>query len=185
LMPRFIAVTLKLIAVLFAPIALIGIVVARQEVTGDQYVAVMEIVGSNSQPGAIEIFGADMQTLTSILNFVQAWSLPALIAIVILGIIGLALSKDKLRATWHIFLGLFFSFGLWAVLLTRSRQAFTNFLGSEISDLSAIVIAAYLSELSAKLLNLTGLLALLFGALALLTWLPLYRRKAQSGNPLN
>jgi hypothetical protein len=100
-------------------------------------------------------------------------------------VIGLALSKDKLRATWHIFLGLFFSFGLWAVLLTRSRQAFTDFLGSEISDLSAIVIAAYLSELSAKLLNLIGLLALLFGVLALLTWLPAHRRKAQLSKPLN
>jgi hypothetical protein len=184
-MPRVIAVTLKLIAVLLAPIALIGFVVARQEVTGDQYVAVLEIIGSSSQPGAIEIFGADMQTLTSILNFFQAWSLPALIAIVALGIIGLALSKDKLRATWHIFLGLFFSFGLWAVLLTRSRQAFTDFLGSEISDLSAIVIAAYLSDLSAKLLNLIGSLALLFGVLALLTWLPARRLKAQSSKPLN
>lgn len=184
-MPRFFAVTLKLIAIIFAPIALIGFVVARQEVTGDQYVAVLEIIGSSSQPGAIEIFGADMQVLTSILNFFQAWSLPALIAIVALGIIGLALSREKLRATWHIFLGLFFSFGIWAALLTRSRQAFTEFIGSEVSDLSAIVIAAYLSELSAKLLNLTGLLALLFGALALLTWLPAYRRKAHSSKPLN
>jgi hypothetical protein len=184
-MPRFFAVTLKLIAVLLAPIALIGLVVARQEVTGDQYVAVLEIIGSSTQPGAIEIFGADMQTLTSILNFFQAWSLPALIAIVALGIIGLALSKDKLRATWHIFLGLFFSFGVWAALLTRSRQAFSDFLGSEISDLSAIVIAAYLSELSAKLLNLTGLLALLFGALALFAWLLINRRKAQSNPALN
>jgi hypothetical protein len=184
-MPRFIAVTLKLIAVLLAPIALIGLVVAHQEVTGDQYVAVLEIIGSSTQPGAIEIFGADMQTLTSILNFFQAWSLPALIAIVALGIIGLALSKDKLRATWHIFLGLFFSFGIWAALLTRSRQVFSDFLGSEISDLSAIVIAAYLSELSAKLVNLTGLLALLFGALALLTWLLINRRKAQLNLALN
>lgn len=184
-MPRFIAVTLKLIAVLLAPIALIAFVIARQEVTGDQYVAVLEVIESSSQPGAIEIFGADMQTLTSILNFFQAWSLPALIAIVALGVIGLALSKDKLRATWHILLGLFFSFGLWAVLLTRSRQTFTDFLGSEISDLSASVIAAYLSELSANLLNLIGLLALLFGVLALLTWLPAHRRKAQASNPLN
>ena len=184
-MPRFFAVTLKLIAVLLTPIALIGFVVARQEVTGDQYVAVLEIIGSNSQPGAIDIFGADIGTLTSILNFFQVWSLPALIAIVALGAIGLALSKDKLRATWHIFLGLFFSFGIWAALLTRSRQAFSDSLGSEISDLSAIVIAAYLSELSAKLLNLTGLLALLFGALALFTWFLINRRKARSNTALN
>jgi hypothetical protein len=51
--------------------------------------------------------------------------------------------------------------------------------------LSAIVIAAYLSELSAKLLNLIGSLALLFGVLALLTWLPVRSRKAQSSKPLN
>jgi hypothetical protein len=184
-MPRFFAVTLKLIAVLFAPIAVIGLVVARQEVTGDQYVGVLEIVGSDSQPGAIEIFGADIQALASALNFFQAWSLPALIAIVALGIMGLALSKDKLRATWHICLGLFFSFGVWAVLLTRSRQAFTDLIGSEISDLSAIVIAAFLSELSARLMNLTGLLALLFGSLALLLWLLVNRRKAQSSKALN
>lgn len=171
--------TLKLMAVLLAPITLIGYVIARQEVTGDQYVAVLELIGSSSQPGAIEIFGADVQTLTLILNFFQTWSLPALIAIVALGIIGLVLSNDKLRATWHIFLGLFFAFGLWAVLLTRSREAFTDFLGTEISDLSAIVIAAYLSELSAKLLNLTGLLALIFGVLALLTWLQANRRNAK------
>jgi hypothetical protein len=97
----------------------------------------------------------------------------------------LALSKDKLRATWHICLGLFFSFGVWAVLLTRSRQAFTDLIGSEISDLSAIVIAAFLSELSARLMNLTGLLALLFGSLALLLWLLVNRRKAQSSKALN
>jgi hypothetical protein len=184
-MPRFFAVTLKLIAVLLAPIAVIGLVVARQEVSGDQYVALLEIVGSDSQPGAIEIFGADIQTLASALNLFQAWSLPALIAIVALGMIGLVLSKDKLRATWHIFLGLFFSFGIWAALLARSRQGFTEFLGSEISDLSAIVIAAYLSELSTRLMNLTGLLALSFGSLALLLWLPVNRRKAQSSTALN
>jgi hypothetical protein len=184
-MPRFIAVSLKFIAVILAPIALIGLVVARQEVSGDQYVAVLEIIGSNSQPGAIEIFGADMQSLKALLDFFQTWSLPALIAIVTLGMIGLVLSKDKLKATWHIFLGLFFSFGLWAVLLTRSRQGFTDFLGSEISDLSAIVIAAYLSELSTKLLELAGLLSLGFGSLALLLWLPVHRRKAPSSNALN
>jgi hypothetical protein len=184
-MPRLFAVTLKLVAVFFAPIAIIGLVIARQEVSGDQYVAVLEIVGSDSQPGVIEIFGADIQTLTSLLNFFQVWSLPSLIAIVVLGVMGLALSKDKLRATWHICLGLFFSFGVWAVLFTRSRQAFTDLIGSEISDLSAIVIAAYLSELSTRLMNLTGLLALLFGSLALLLWLPVNRRKAQSRTALN
>jgi hypothetical protein len=92
----------------------------------------------------------------------------------------LALSKDKLRATWHICLGLFFSFGVWVVLLTRSQQAFTDSIGSELSGLSGIVIAAYLAELSAKLLNLIGLLSLLFGVLALLFWFALNRRKAHS-----
>ena len=179
-MPRFVAFTLKIIAIIFAPIAIVGLIVSKQTISGDQYVAVLEVLGSSTAPGAIEVFGADIQTLSSLLNFFQAWSLPALIAIVALGTIGLALSKDKLRATWHICLGLFFSFGIWAVLLTRSQQAFTDFIGSEISDLSGIVIATYLSELSAKLLNLIGLLALLFGALALVFWIAVNRRKASS-----
>jgi hypothetical protein len=184
-MPRFVAVTLKVIAVLFAPIALIGFVIARQEVSGDQYVAVLEVIGSDSQPGAVGIFGADMQTLAALLNFFQAWSLPVLITIVALGIIGLTLSKDRLKATSQVCLGMFFSFGLWAALLSQGRQAFTNVIGSEISDLSSIVIAAYLSELSSKLLNLTGLLSLAFGALALVLWLVTNRRKAQASKTLN
>ncbi len=179
-MPRFVAFTLKIIAIIFAPIAIVGLIVSKQTISGDQYVAVLEILGSSTAPGAIEVFGADIQTLSSLLNFFQAWSLPALIAIVALGTIGLALSKDKLRATWHICLGLFFSFGIWAAFLSQSRQAFTDVIGSEISDLSGIVIAAYLSELSAKLLNLIGLLALLFGALALVFWIAVNRRKARS-----
>jgi hypothetical protein len=80
---------------------------------------------------------------------------------------------------------LFFSFGLWAVLLTRSQQTFAETIGSEISNLSGIVIAAYLSELSARLLNLIGQLALLFGALALIFWLAVNRRKARSSKALN
>lgn len=184
-MPRFVAVTLKVIAVLFAPIALIGFVVARQEVSGDQYVAVLEIIGSDSQPGAIELFGADMQTLAAVLNFFQAWSLPALIAIIALGIIGLSFSKDKLKATSQVCLGMFFSFGLWTAFLSQSRQAVNNSIGSEISDLSSIVIAAYLSDLSSKLLNLIGLLSLTFGALALLLWAAASRRKSRLAKALN
>jgi hypothetical protein len=184
-MPRFVAVTLKVIAVLFAPIALIGFVVARQEVSGDQYVAVLEIIGSDTQPGAVEIFGADMKTLAAVLNFFQAWSLPALIAIIALGIIGLSLSKDKLRATSQVCLGMFFSFGIWAAFLSQSQQAFNNVIGSEISDLSAIVIAAYLAELSSKLLNLTGLLSLAFGVLALVLWSVVSRRKSRTNKALN
>jgi hypothetical protein len=184
-MPRFIVLALKVIAIIFAPIAILGLIVSRQAVSGDQYVAVLEIIGTNSKPGAIEIFGADIQTVASLLNFFEAWSLPALIAMVALAIIGLALSEDKLRATWHICLGLFFSFGIWAAFLSQSRQAFTDVIGSEISDLSGIVIAAYLSELSAKLLNLIGLLALLFGALAFIFWIAVNRRKARSSYALN
>jgi hypothetical protein len=75
---------------------------------------------------------------------------------------------------------MFFSFGIWAAFLSQSRQAFTDVIGSEISDLSGIVIAAYLSELSTKLLNLIGLLALLFGALAFIFWIAVNRRKARS-----
>ena len=116
-MPRFVAFTLKIIAIVFAPIAIVGLIISKQAVSGDQYVAVLEILGSSSAPGAIEVFGADIQTLSSLLNFFEAWSLPALIAIIALGIIGLALSRDKLRATWHICLGLFFCFGQLGVFL--------------------------------------------------------------------
>ena len=179
-MPRFIVLTLKVIAIIFAPIAILGLVVSRQAVSGDQYVAVLEIIGTNSKPGAIEIFGADIQTVASLLNFFQAWSLPVLLLIIALGFISLILSKDKLKATTHFCLGMFFSFGIWAAFLSQSRQAFTNVIGSEISDLSSVVIAAYLSELSSKLLNLTGLLALMFGALAIIFWLLASRRKAQA-----
>jgi hypothetical protein len=184
-MPKIFAVTLKVIAVLFASIALIGFVGARQEVSGDQYVAVLEIIGSDTQPGAVEIFGADVQTLAAVLDFFQAWSLTLLIVIVALGIIGLSLSKDKLRAASQVCLGMFFTFGLWAALLTQSRQAFTNVVGSEISDLSSIVIAAYLSDLSSKLLNLTGLISLTFGALALTLWSVANSRRARARKALN
>jgi hypothetical protein len=96
-MPRFIVLTLKVIAIIFAPIAILGLIVSRQAVSGDQYVAVLEIIGTNSKPGAIEIFGADIQTVASLLNFFQAWSLPVLLLIIALGFISLILSKDKLR----------------------------------------------------------------------------------------
>jgi hypothetical protein len=105
---------------------------------------------------------------------------PVLLLIIALGFISLILSKDKLRATRNFCLGMFFSFGIWAAFLSQSRQAFTDVIGSEISDLSSVVIAAYLSALSSKLLNLTGLLALMFGALAIIFWLLASRRKAQA-----
>ena len=72
-----------------------------------------------------------------------------------------------------------------AGFLSRSHEAFTEFIGSAISDLSALVMAAFLSELSAKLLNLTGLLALLFAALAFGFWLASNRRKVRGRNSLN
>ena len=82
-------------------------------------------------------------------------------------------------------LTLFFSFGIWALFLTQSRAAFTEFLSTSISDLSAVVIAAYLSELSAELLNLTGMLALLFGALGFGFWALAHRRKVSATKALN
>lgn len=184
-MAKIFVFTLKALAIILTPIAVIGFIVSRQAISGDQYAAVMEILGSNTKPGAIEIFGADTQTISALLDFLHAWSLPLLAAIVVLGIFGLIFSNDKLVATFRICLGLFFSFGIWALFLTRSRQAFTDYIGSAISDLSALVMAAFLSELSAKLLNLTGLLALLFAALAFGFWLASNRRKARDLNALN
>ena len=184
-MSRFFSITLRVVVIVFAPIAVIGFVVSRQAISGDQYAAVMEILGSEAKPGAIKIFGADTQTISTLLDFLDAWSLPLLMFIGGLGIIGLIFSKDKLVATFRICLGLFFSFGLWALLLSRSRQAFTEFIGSAISDLSALVMAAFLSELSTKLLNLTGLLALLFAALAFGFWAASNRLKSQDQNALN
>ena len=179
-MAKFFVFTLKALAIIFTPIAVIGFVVSRQVISGDQYAAVMEILGSENSPGAIEIFGADTQTISALLDFLEAWSFPLLLLMGILGTLGLIFSKDKLEATFRICLGLFFSFGVWALFLSRSRQAFTEFIGSAISDLSASVMAAFLSELSAKLLNLTGLLALLFSALAFGFWLPTNRRKSRN-----
>jgi hypothetical protein len=85
----------------------------------------------------------------------------------------------------QICLGLFFSFGVWAVFLTRSRQAFEETIGSAISDLSALVIATFLSEVSSDLLNLTGFVAILFGSLALGLWIQINRRKATSSKANN
>ena len=184
-MAKFFVFALKAIAITFTPIAVIGFVVSEQTISGDQYAAVMEILGSENYPGAIEIFGADTQTISALLDFLEAWSLPLLLLMGILGVLGLNFSKDRLVATFYICLGLFFSFGLWALFLSRSHEAFTEFIGSAISDLSALVMAAFLSELSAKLLNLTGLLALLFAALAFGFWLASNRRKVRGRNSLN
>lgn len=184
-MPRFIGGALKLIAILLTPIAVIGFVISKRAISGDQYAAVLEIFGNGSRPGAVEIFGADIETISSILNFFSAWSLPILIATFVFGLVGLSFSNDKLKATWHFCLGLFFSFGVWAVFLTRSRQAFAETIALSISDLSALVIASYLSEVSAGLLNLTGFLAMLFGLLSFGFWIQLNRRKSTSGQAHN
>jgi hypothetical protein len=178
-MPRIIVFALKSVSIIFIPIGIIGLVVSSKEISGNQYVAVLEILGTASSPGAIKIFGADVQSVSALLDFLQAWSFPVLLAVGVLGLVGLIFSKDKLKATRQISLGLFFSFGIWAILLTRGSQAFNELLGSAISDLSAFVIATFLAELSAELLNLTGLLALLFGTLALVTWFIGKRRKVR------
>ena len=184
-MSKFFLLALKLIAIAFAPLAVIGFVISKREISGDQYAAVLEIFGNGSRSGAIEIFGADIQTISSLLDFLGTWSLPALVAIVCLGIARLVFSNDRLASTFHICLGLFISFGIWAMLITRSQQAFTEEIGPALSDLAALVISAYLSELSAGLLNLIGLLALFFGALALGFWASLNRRKASTRKSLN
>jgi len=184
-MPRFIVATLKFIAIVFTPIAVIGFAVSKRKISGDQYSAVLEIFGNDSRSGAIEIFGTNIQTISTLLDFFGTWSLPALVAMSLSGFIALYFSKDRLKSTWRICLGLFFSFGVWAVFLSRSHQAFTNSIGPAISDLSALVISAFVSELSAGLLSLTGLLALFFGALALGFWFLANRRKASSPESLN
>ena len=184
-MPKFIGISLNAAAIVLTPIAVIGYVVSKRVISGDQYAAVLEIFGNGSRPGAVEIFGADIQTISTILNFFSAWSLPILVATFVLGITGLSFSNDKLKAGWHFCLGLFFSFGVWAVFFTRSRQAFEETVGSAISDLAALVIASYLSAVSADLLNLMGFLAMFFGLLALSFWIQLNRRKATSGQANN
>ena len=184
-MPKFIGNLLKAAAIVLTPIAVIGFVVSKRAISGDQYAAVLEIFGNSSRPGVIQIFGADIQTVATILNFFSAWSLPILAATVALGITGLIFSNDKLKAGLQICLGLFFSFGVWAVFLTRSRQAFEETIGSAISDLSALVIATFLSEVSSDLLNLTGFVAILFGSLALGLWIQINRRKATSSKANN
>ncbi len=184
-MSKFLLLALKFFAIVFAPIAVMGFAVSKREISGDQYAAVLEIFGNNSRPGAIEIFGADIQTISSLLDFLGTWSLPALVTIVCLGVARLVFSTDRLASTFHICLGLFISFGICAMLITRSQQAFTESIGSAISELSAVVISAYLSELSAGLLDLTGLLALFFGALTLGFWALINRRKASTRKALN
>lgn len=184
-MPRSLLGAFKLIAIILTPIALIGFVISRREISGDQYVAVLEIFGNDTQPGAVEIFGADIQTISSLLKFFETWSLPALIAIVVLGLVGLGFSKDKLRSTWHFCLGLFFSFGVWAAFLTRSHATFSNFADSAVSDLSALVIREYLFDISAELLNLLGFLALVFGSLAFGLWALAKRLRTSTQESLN
>lgn len=184
-MTRLFVFILKALAIIFIPIAVIAFVISKQAISGDQYAAVMEILGSEARPGAMEILGADTQTIAALLDFFDSWSLAILLLVGVFGVLGLVFSKDKAAAAFRICLGLFFSFGIWTLLLSRSRQAFTEFIGSAISDLSAKVMAAFLSELSTKLLNLTGLLALLFATVTLGFWLASNRRKLRSQTTLN
>ena len=179
-MPRYMANALKFLMIILAPIAVIAISISRRTISGDQYVAALEILGTRTQSGAIEFFGADINTVAALLDFLDHWSLSILLVTLLLGIVGLLLSKNRLRAAWQICLGLFFTFGFWAIFLTRSRQAIADYLGASISDLSALVIAAFLVDLSDELLNLTGVLALCFGILAIALWLLGGRRKSNS-----
>jgi hypothetical protein len=184
-MPRYIVATLKLIAIVFTPIAVIGFVISKQEISGDQYVAVLEIFGNESQPGVIKVFGADIHTISTLIKFFGNWSLPALVVFIFLEIAGLTISKNKFDSAWHMSLGLFFSFGVWAIFLSNGPQAFAKSIGTSVSDLSALVISVYVSELSAQLLSLTGLLALFFGALAMVFWFLANRRKVSATSALN
>lgn len=185
LITKFLLLGLKFIAIVVAPFAMNGFAVSQRKISGDLYVAVLELLGNDSRSGAIEIFGADIQSVSTLLDFLRTWSLPVLIAICGLGFVAIIFSKDKLKAALHICLGLFISFGIWAILITRSRQTFTEFIGPAISELSALEISAYLSELNGKLLNFTGLLSLFFGVLALGFWALLNRRRARTHNALN
>jgi len=184
-MPRYLVATLKFIAIVFTPIAVIGFVISKRVISGDQYAAVLEIFGNESRPGAIEIFGADIQTISTLIKFFGTWSLPALAVFVFLEIAGLAVSKNRFVSAWHMCLGLFFSFGVWTIFLSKSLQAFTESVSPSVSDLSALVISVLVSELSAALLSLTGLLALFFGALALGFWFLANRRRSSATKSLN
>jgi len=184
-MSRFLALILKLIAITLTPIAVIGFSISERAISGDQYVAALELFGNDSRPGAIQVFGSDISTILRVLNFFKTWSLPVLLAIFLIGIALVVVSKNRLASTWHLCLGLFISFGIWAVCLTRIRQTFNEIVGSAISGLSARVINAYLSKLCADLLNLTGLLALIFGAIALGFWVLANRRKVSASKRLN
>jgi hypothetical protein len=172
--------TLNIIAVILVPVAFVGFVTSQQVISGDQYVAVLEILGSSALPGLVEIFGADIKTVAAFLDFFETWSLPLLLTIAAYGIFGFTVSKDRVRASFQTCLGLFFSFGFWALLFSQALEIFTRFIGEDISDLSALIIAQFLTALSSKLLTLTGLLALVFGGLALGLWLIGNRRKARS-----
>ena len=50
-MPRFIVNLFKFIAIVFAPIAVIGFVVSKREISGNQYAAVLEVFGNGSVKG--------------------------------------------------------------------------------------------------------------------------------------
>jgi hypothetical protein len=184
-MSRLLALVIKLIAITLTPIAVIGFAVSKRVISGDQYVAALEIFGNDSRPGAFQVFGSDISTVLKVLNFFKTWSLPFLLAIVFVGIALVVVSRNRLASTWHICLGLFISFGIWAVCLTQIRQIINEIVGSAISSLSARVINAYLSKLCADLLNLTGLLALTFGAIALGFWVLANRRKVSASKRLN
>ena len=177
-MTRFIALVLKGITIFVIPIAVILIAISRKAVTGNEYAAVVEILGTTNVPGAIQIFGVDTETISHILDWIDTWSLALLLGTLAIATASLVLSKDRLRTSSQLSLGLFFTFGIWSVIINKSNDVFTAAIGDSISDLSAVVIATYLAALSQSLLNLIGGLALVFGIVALGLWLFGARRDA-------
>jgi uncharacterized membrane protein len=177
-MRRSVAFLLRAVTILVLPIAVISLIISRKAVTGNEYAAVVEILGTNNAPGAIQIFGADTQTISNILDWIDTWSLALLVSAIAIALAAFLLSNDRIRAGRQLSLGLFFTFGIWSVIINKSNDVFTAAIGDSISDLSAVVIATYLAALSQSLLNLIGGLALVFGIVALGLWLFGARRDA-------
>ena len=184
-MLNFVSVILRTFVIFFIPVAAVLSVASRQAITGDQYAAVREIVGTEDKPGSVELLGTDIRRVAYIFDFIQTWSAPVLVVMLLLVTLGLLTSTDKLRAVTHIFLGLFFSFGFWTVILTQSYEMFNNSVGPSVSQTAGNVLSAYLLIMIRDLVNFTGLTTLLFGLLALGLWVAMNRRQANTNNFLN
>ncbi len=175
-MKRTVALILKMLTILILPIAVVSLVISRKSVTGNEYAAVVEILGTGNKPGALQIFSADTQTVSNILDWMDTWSLALLVAVIALALTAFLLSKDRIRACRQLSLGLFFSFGISFLAINKSNDVFISAISDSVSDISAIVMATYLAALSNSLLNLIGGLALFFALTALAMWLVGSRR---------